>query len=282
MSKNLSSYPLKGERYAVICMNKILTVNTISKQYHVGSMWFPQHRKTITALHDVSFDLEEKKIIGIVGESGSGKTTLGKIIAGIEMPDRGSVLFNGKNLNSIPVRKRVKTIQMIFQDPYASMNPKLSLGFQLQEAIIQGNWEINLGRTEIHDKINFYLDQVGMKKNILEAYPHQLSGGELQRVTIARALAMQPQIIIADEPVSSLDLCIQAQILNLMKELQEQFSFSFIFISHDLAVINYMADNVLVFHNGSVVEQGSVSSILSNPENAYTRELIAAVPQVPT
>lgn len=261
--------------------NSIVRVERVSKIFTYGGMWFTRDSKTITAVKDVCFTLEHGEVLGLVGESGSGKTTIGKLIAGFITPDTGTIYFHDRPLRRISLRKRVKNVQMIFQDPFASLNPKLSIGLQLTEAVKQGNWELSLGKFEIKKNITYYLDRVGLSQKILEGYPHQFSGGELQRVVIARALAMQPKIIIADEPVSSLDLSIQAQILNLLKELKKGFELSYIFITHDLAVIRYMADRVLVMKDGAIIEQGDVNSILTRPRNPYTEQLIEAVPKIP-
>lgn len=262
-------------------MSDIIRVENISKEFAVGGMLSGSSSKKITAVNTVNFSIAEGTVLGLVGESGCGKTTIGKMIAGFYEPDNGSIYYCDKKLNTLPLRHRRRNIQMIFQDPFASLNPKLTVGFQLAEAVKQGKWEIPLGRFEVSENIKLYLDQVGLLPAVINSYPHQFSGGELQRVVIARALAMQPKLIVADEPVSSLDLSIQAQILNLLKELKDNFELSYLFISHDLAVISYMADNILVMKDGSIVEEGSTHSLLTNPAKEYTANLIDAVPQVP-
>jgi len=261
-------------------MSDILRLENITKEFTFGRTLSASSggKRTIRAVDNVSLTLAERSTLGLVGESGSGKTTVGKLISSFYNPDSGKIFFYNKPLKIIPVKRRVKSIQMIFQDPYASMNPKLSIGFQLYEAVKHGNWEIPLGKPEIMEKVKHYIDQVGLTNKVLDAYPHQFSGGELQRITIARALAMQPKLIIADEPVSSLDLSIQAQILNLFKDLKKEFDLSYVFISHDLAVINYMSDYIIVMKEGRIVEQGNSSTILTHPSNPYTIQLIESVP----
>ncbi|MFH1380378.1 MAG: ATP-binding cassette domain-containing protein [bacterium] len=263
-------------------MNNIIRVEHVSKKFKYGSLIQFKESRLLTAVDDVNFSIQEGSVLGLVGESGSGKTTLGKILAGFYEPDTGTIYYYDKLITSLPLRHRRRNIQMIFQDPFSSINPKLTVGLQLSEAVIQGKWEIPLGRLEITENVKHYLDIVGLSPKIIHSYPHQFSGGELQRIIIARALAMQPKLIIADEPVSSLDLSIQAQILNLLKDLKYNFDLSYLFISHDLAVISYMADNILVMKDGVIIEQGSVQSILSNPSENYTEKLIEALPQVPS
>lgn len=260
--------------------NTLISVENLYKEFKYGSVWSKNKEKTLVAVKRISFAIQSGEVLGLVGESGSGKTTVGKLMAGLITPDSGNIIFENKPIKRISLRKRVKSIQMIFQDPFASLNPKLSIELQLSEAVRRGNWELPLGKFEIKEKIKYYLDRVGLLPNVMEGYPHQFSGGELQRVVIARALAMQPKLIIADEPVSSLDLSIQAQILNLMKDLKKNFELSYLFITHDLTVIRYMADRVLVMKNGEIIERGTVENILTKPRNPYTVRLVDAVPHI--
>jgi ABC-type glutathione transport system ATPase component len=236
---------------------------------------------TVNAVNDISFTLRPGEVLGLVGESGSGKTTIAKMIAGFTPPDSGTIYYGGKELQKIHPRLRMRTVQMIFQDPFASINPKLSVGFQLAEALRQGNWELPMGTIQITKKIAYYLDLVGLSHKVMDEYPHRFSGGELQRIIIARALAMQPKILIADEPVSSLDLSIQALLLNLLKDLKEKFDLSYLFITHDLAVLSYIADRVLVLKDGAIVETGDVGHLLTSPAHEYTSRLLESVPRIP-
>lgn len=258
----------------------IITAEHITKKFIYGRELSKTGSRSITAVDDVSFSIVPGEVLGLVGESGSGKTTVGKLVAGFIQPDSGKIYLHQKPLPVIPLRRRVRDIQMIFQDPFASLNPKLSIGLQLSEAVRQGNWELSLGKFEINENIKYYLERVGLSLKVVDGYPHQFSGGELQRVVIARALAMQPKLIIADEPVSSLDLSIQAQILNLLKELRTQFELSYLFITHDLTVIRYMADRVIVMKEGKIVEQGMVDAVITKPRDPYTIRLIDAVPRI--
>lgn len=225
-------------------------------------------KRLVKALDGVSLDLHEGQSLGIVGESGSGKTTLTKILAGFYLPDRGAAEFGGKDLLTLGRQARAKLIQMVFQDPFSSLNPKLLLHTQLQEAAAP------------HTNLNALMDEVGLLPEHLQVYPHQLSGGQRQRFAIARALAAQPQLLLADEPVSSLDVSVQAQIIKLLNDLRKSRGFSQILISHDLSVIANTCEHVMVLKDGRVVESGPVEQVLNQPQNAYTQRLLAAVPMI--
>lgn len=208
--------------------------------------------------------------MGIVGESGSGKTTLAKILAGFIQADSGTVFFNDLNLLNMDRKNRAKHVQMVFQDPFSSLNPKLILKTQIFEAI-SDNKERNAQQL---------MDDVGLPHSFLGRYPHQLSGGQRQRFAIARALAAQPNILLADEPVSSLDLAIQAQIINLLNNIRQKRNITMVVISHDLAVVANMCEHVLVMKDGEMMELGPINDVLFKPQNSYTKKLLEAVPTI--
>jgi len=255
----------------------ILEVKGLRKVFprRVG-LW---QRDDVVAVDDVSFRLMRGKTLGIVGESGSGKTTAGLCAVRLHQATAGQILFDGKDLLAMsesalmPLKRR---LQIVFQNPYASLNPRFTVGQILNEPMMLHG--IGSSTAERALKLNDLLDRVGLPANSVNRYPHEFSGGQRQRIAIARCLALTPDVIVCDEAVSALDVSVQAQVLNLLKDLQHEFSLSYLFISHDLGVVRYMADDLIVMHQGRVVEQGSADSIYNNPKHAYTRELLQAVP----
>jgi len=255
----------------------ILEVKGLRKVFprRVG-LW---QRDDVVAVDDVSFRLMRGKTLGIVGESGSGKTTAGLCAVRLHQASAGQILFDGKDLLAMsesalmPLKRR---LQIVFQNPYASLNPRFTVGQILNEPMMLHG--IGSSAAERALKLNDLLDRVGLPANSVNRYPHEFSGGQRQRIAIARCLALTPDVIVCDEAVSALDVSVQAQVLNLLKDLQHEFSLSYLFISHDLGVVRYMADDLIVMHQGRVVEQGSADSIYNNPKHAYTRELLQAVP----
>jgi len=255
----------------------ILEVKGLRKVFprRVG-LW---QRDDVVAVDDVSFRLMRGKTLGIVGESGSGKTTAGLCAVRLHQATAGQILFDGKDLLAMsesalmPLKRR---LQIVFQNPYASLNPRFTVGQILNEPMMLHG--IGSSAAERALKLNDLLDRVGLPANSVNRYPHEFSGGQRQRIAIARCLALTPDVIVCDEAVSALDVSVQAQVLNLLKDLQREFSLSYLFISHDLGVVRYMADDLIVMHQGRVVEQGSADSIYNNPKHAYTRELLQAVP----
>ena len=231
-------------------------------------------------MKDVSFTLPRRKTLGIVGESGSGKTTLGLTVMRLHQATSGEVIFDGKDILSLseqaylPYKRR---IQVIFQNPYASLNPRFTVGQILMEPMnLHGIGESVADRRDLaHD----WLKRVGLPAGAYQRYPHEFSGGQRQRIAIARCLTMQPDVVLCDESVSALDVSVQAQILNLLQDLQDEFGLSYLFISHDLSVVRYMADQVMVMKNGEMVETADADEIYRNPQHPYTRELLAAIPQ---
>ena len=258
----------------------LLEVKNLVKLYPLrSSSLFARSKKNVNAISDVTFSLRAGETFGLVGESGCGKTTTAKVIAGLEAPTSGSVNFEGKALESLKGKERLsarRNVQMMFQDPYASLNPRQPVGSILEEPfIIHGEGTAK----ERKEKVAKLLDLVGLSKNAMLRYSHEFSGGQRQRIGLARAIALNPKLLVADEPVSALDVSIQAQILNLIKDLQSELDLSLLIISHDLGVIRYMADTVGVMYLGKLVEVGPSESIYLNPVHHYTRGLLDAVPQ---
>jgi len=250
--------------------------------------WFPvlggvMRRKVgdIRAVDNVSFTVEAGKTVGLVGESGSGKTTVGRTILKLIPPTSGCVKFGGREI--LPLSEREfrplrREMQMIFQDPFGSLNPRLTIGEIVGEAL-----EIhfpNMSRADRTARVAELLTLVGLVADMMRRYPHEFSGGQRQRIGIARALAVEPRFIICDEPVSALDVSVQAQIVNLLQDIQEQFGIAYLFIAHDLAVVEHISDHVLVMHHGKIVESASAEEIYHDPKNDYTKALLAAVPSI--
>ena len=235
----------------------------------------------VKAVDGISFDLQRGQTVGLVGESGSGKTTTGRAIARLVPITDGTVAYEGRDLASLsngqffPYRKK---IQVIFQDPFASLNPRMTI-----YSIIAEPLEIHFkdwSRSQREDRVADLLRKVGLDVDAMRRYPHQFSGGQRQRIGIARALAVEPECLICDEPVSALDVSVQAQIVNLLQDLQEELSLTYLFIAHDLAVVEHISDQVLVMTGGKIVEQASAEAIYNDPQHAYTKQLLAAIPNL--
>jgi len=255
----------------------VLEVKDLRKTFRMRQGLFG-HRD-VDAVKAVSFKLAKGKTLGIVGESGSGKTTLGKTLLRLYSCEGGEVMFEGKDLMGLtdkefqPYKRR---LQIIFQNPYASLNPRFTVGDILLEPMrIHG---IGANDTERVAMAQALLKRVDMPEGAFHKYPHEFSGGQRQRISIARALTMKPEILVCDESVSALDVSVQAQVLNLLQELQEEFGLSYLFISHDLSVVKYISDEVLVMHHGEMVEYGNADELYRNPQHAYTRKLLSAIP----
>jgi oligopeptide/dipeptide ABC transporter ATP-binding protein len=260
-------------------MSRILRVTNLNKSFPVRQGILSRERKTVSAVKNISFDLESGKVLGVVGESGCGKSTLARLIIGLISPDSGSILYKNKNLleraNSIFLRYgRRKEIQMIFQNPYSSLNPKMTV----EENVAFGLYGEHLYKKAIRERAFEMLEAVGIPISLASRYPSSLSGGQRQRIAIARALIRRPQIVIADEPVSALDKSVQAQVLNLICTFRDRFNIAVIFISHDLKVIEYMSNDVMVMYIGTCVEMGKAGDICAKPRHPYTMELINSVP----
>lgn len=257
----------------------LLQANQLSKHYAVGQGWF-QPKQSARALDGVSFTLARGKTLAVVGESGCGKSTLARQVTMIEHPTGGQLLLGGSDITRADKAelKRVRPlVQMVFQNPYASLNPRKKVGAMLEEPLIINT---TLSKPERHDKVQAMMAQVGLRPEFSSRYPHMFSGGQRQRIAIARALMTAPQVIVADEPVSALDVSIQAQVLNLLMDLQESTGLAYLFISHNLAVVEHIADDVLVMYLGKTVEHGSKKNLFERPLHPYTQALMASTPHI--
>ena len=256
----------------------LLEAKGLYKTYTQISGFFVRKQRVIKALNNVSLSIKSGETLAIVGESGSGKSTLARCLLQLLSFDQGELFFKGKNLKSLNVKDKKhlkRQIQMVFQDPYASLNPRMKIEEILEEGLVIHD----LGNKKVRQtKVRSMIKKVGLTVADLTKYPHQFSGGQRQRIGIARALIVEPELVICDEPVSALDVSIQAQILLLLKELQKELGLSYLFISHDLRVVRHMADSIAVMHQGKIVEQGSIKGIYEKPKANYTRELLNAIP----
>ncbi|KTD17853.1 ABC transporter ATP-binding protein [Legionella jordanis] len=257
----------------------LLSVKNLCVHFRSGTWPFKQETDVIKAVDGLTFDLAKGKTLALVGESGCGKTTASRAILRLLPITRGEVLYRGKlvgTLKNKALRDYRKQVQIIFQDPFSSMNPRMTIA----EILAEGMHAQHLPSALVQKKQELLLDQVNLPRTSLQRYPHQFSGGQRQRICIARALAIEPELLICDEPTSALDVSVQAQILNLLKELQQETGLSYLFITHNMAVVSYIADHVLVMNQGRVVESGSCEQILKHPKKAYTQQLLASVLQI--
>ena len=252
-------------------MSKLLEVNNLKKYFKVPN-------GALHAVDDISFTLDAGKTIGVVGESGCGKTTLGRTILHLINATSGQILFDGEDISrpsAKELRKIREKMQIIFQDPYSSINPRMTVSEIIMEPlIVQGK----LSRAEILAETRKMMDTVGLAERFENAYPHELDGGRRQRIGIARALSLRPQFIVCDEPVSAQDVSIQAQIINLMLDLQEERGLAYMFVTHDLSVVKYISDDIMVMYLGQMVEKAPADELFKNPMHPYTRALLSAIP----
>lgn len=244
------------------------------------SVVFGKNRQRQMAVNDVSFQIPRGKTIGLVGESGSGKSTIARAISKIGPITSGRVNYEGKSIeqfNSADKRKFRRNVQMIFQDPFESLNPRLKVGEIIAEGI--DNFHLAKNKHDRFHQVEALLISVGLPVDAIDRYPHEFSGGQRQRIGIARALAIQPKFLILDEPVSALDVSIQAQIINLLKDIQKQRNLTYLFIAHDLSIVRYISDSILVMYKGRIVETGPAEEVYQHPLHQYTRSLLSAAPQ---
>ena len=256
----------------------LLKIENVSKTFFTKTGWFSKN--AFKAVNNVSLKIYEGETLGLVGESGCGKSTLGNLILRLEKADKGEISYRGVAINSLKrkqMRELRKDIQLIFQDPFASLNPKMTIGKAIMEPMKAH--KLYESDSERKEKVLELLQNVGLQPEHFNRYPHEFSGGQRQRIGIARTIALQPKLIICDESVSALDISVQAQVLNLLNELKEKYEFTYIFISHDLAVVKYMADQLLVMNKGEIEERGDADSIYENPKKEYTKKLIKAIPK---
>jgi oligopeptide/dipeptide ABC transporter ATP-binding protein len=256
----------------------LLEVQGLAKQFAVGGTWLARHRRVIRAVDGVSFALEPGETLGLVGESGCGKSTTGRLILRLIEPSAGHIRFEGRDLVALSAHELWATrqrMQIVFQDPFGSLNPRMRVGRIIAEPLeIYGQADAPGRRRRVAE----LLEVVGLNPGFAERYPHELSGGQRQRIGIAAALALQPSLIVADEPVSALDVSIQAQVLNLLMDLRRRFGLTYLFISHDLHVVLHMSDRVAVMYLGEIVEIGAREAIQREPKHPYTQVLLSAVP----
>ncbi|EHS50413.1 ABC transporter related protein [Rhizobium sp. PDO1-076] len=256
----------------------MLEIRDIKRDYHVPQ-GFLKADKTVHAVKGVSFKLETGKTLAIVGESGCGKSTLARILTFIDEPTGGELLIEGKKVDTRPghlTAEMRQKVQIVFQNPYGSLNPRQKIGDVLGEPLLINT---KMTASERRDRANEMLIKVGLGPEHYNRYPHMFSGGQRQRIAIARALMLNPKLLVLDEPVSALDLSVQAQVLNLLADLQEEFGLTYVFISHDLSVVRYIADEVMVMYYGEAVEYGTRDAVFNDPQHEYTRTLFAATPR---
>jgi len=259
----------------------LLEVERLNVRYGRRPVFLRRTVIEVQAAVDVSFRIRQGTTLGLVGESGSGKSTVARAILGLERIASGKIVFDGKTISGLPeeaFRPYRKRVQMVFQDPFGSLNPRWTV-----EAIIAEPLQIHfpgLRRQERVERVVGLLEKVGLNPDHRRRWPHQFSGGQRQRVGIARALAVEPELIVCDEPVSALDVSVQAQVVNLLQDLQQELGLTYLFIAHDLAVVEHLSQEVVVMHRGRVVEAGSVADVYGAPQSEYTRTLLAAVPSV--
>ena len=278
MSENQAAQATEDTVLAPSSDREILRVEHLQKFFPIETNFFGRPTAYLRAVDDISFSVERGTTLGIVGESGCGKTTLGRTILKLYQPTGGRVFFEGTDITDLSRHDMLRyrtDIQLIFQDPYSSLPPRMTVGNIIGEAV---RLHHIVPAEEVHDYVLDIMQKCGLRPQFYERYPHEFSGGQRQRICIARALAVKPKLVICDEPVSALDVSIQAQIINLLKELQATMGLTYLFISHDLSVVKYITDRILVMYLGNMMEQGNTADIFRHPLHPYTRALFSAVP----
>jgi oligopeptide transport system ATP-binding protein len=260
----------------------LVEIRNLSKVFDLAESLFGGRRGEVRAVDDVSLDIHQGETLGLVGESGSGKSTLGRLILRLIEPTAGTVLFDGNDLlkaNGSELRRLRRDMQIIFQDPFGSLDPRYRVEDVIAEPLIIHR-EIGLSPDARRQRVRELLRAVGMDESAMHRYAHEFSGGQRQRIGVARALALRPKFIVADEPVSALDVSVGAQIVNLLKQLQRDFGLTYLFISHSMPVVRYLSTRIAVMYRGQIVEFGTTEQITSNPQHEYTQKLLAATPEM--
>jgi len=259
-------------------MKKLIEVKNLTKEFPIKKGFFNKQVGAVHAVNNVNLDIYSGETLGLVGESGCGKSTTGRCIIGLIKPTKGSIKIDGVDLvnaDSKTIKSLRKRMQIIFQNPYSSLNPRMTILDTLKEPLIIHKI---LSGKHLNERVLEIIDMVGLSSNVLNRYPHEFSGGQRQRIGIARALTLNPQFIVADEPVSALDVSIQAQIINLMEDLKKDLGLTYFFISHDLSVVKYVSNRVAVMYLGEIIELAPVDILYSNPQHPYTQALLSAIP----
>lgn len=254
--------------------NELLKVENLKK-------YFQTPNGTLHAVDDVSFTLNKGTTLGVVGESGCGKSTLGRTILKLHEPTSGKIIFEGQDISNYKPKQMKalrKDMQIIFQDPFASLNPRMTVGQTIEESLLIQKTIDKKDKKAIEKRVSEVMDLVGIAPRLVNSYPHELDGGRRQRVGIGRVLAINPKFIVCDEPVSALDVSIRAQVLNLMQDLQKQFGFTYLFITHDLSVVKHLSDEIIVMYLGKIVEKAPAKELFINPKHPYTKALLSAIP----
>ncbi len=259
-------------------MDKLIKIKNLIKEFPIQKGFFNKKVGAVHAINNISLDIYKGETLGLVGESGCGKTTTGRCVLGLEIPTSGTILFDDIDTNNCDTAQKKelkKRMQIIFQNPYSSLNPRMTIGDTLKEPIAIHK---HFSKSEIDTNIKKLLDVTGLPSTVLNKYPHEFSGGQRQRIGIARALVLNPEFIVADEPVSALDVSIQAQIINLLQNLKKELGLTYLFISHDLSVVQYISDRVAVMYLGEIVELAYTEELFNNPKHPYTQALLSAIP----